>query len=170
MFKKILYLTFVFVFAFSCFSMAFEVEEIKGMKNIKSVHVCLNGCKLEDFGLTIDGIKTAVELKLRLCGLNLCQKEAYVKDAAYVTVSILPVNTNTASAICLKITIEEFAVLSRTDLISFSTVWKSEIIYLCGNKTKLGSAIMCSINEMMDEFSNLYLEANPRKFIEDMAQ
>ena len=56
------------------------------------------------------------------------------------------------------------ATFHKAGVMSDATVWTDRLIYLNGDDQHLRN----SIKNQMDNFLNVYLEANPRRFIDDV--
>lgn len=141
----------------------YELKYLKDLKSITISNISLECDHPEELRLSREKIKSAIELKLRICGLDI--KPSTDLDTAFIDVKIMTIEKSSASAAYVCIEIKEFAELERTYLWNLAPIWSKECLFLYGNKTSLGDAIVNTIKEMMDEFSNSYLKANPRQFI-----
>ena len=145
----------------------FQIQRIKGVKCINQVSVWLECNNPKSFNLNEEKIKSEVEFMLKLCGLQL-NAGSYVANEPSVTIHI-QIFEGLSCAATTKIKIIEDVISCRTKQKCAGFIWQKDELFLSEDKPELGKSIMHAIHSQLEEFLNLYLEANPRKFAEDVA-
>lgn len=100
-------------------------------------------------------------LKFRLIGLELCDykwgRPCLVADFALVSV------TNGLYSGTVGLSFLMTAEYQKGEVPSYATVWEYTVVFANADKQEIRN----SFKDMVDKFLNVYLEANPRKFIND---
>lgn len=159
----------IFVLTWACSSLYsaedYSLSRLKGISSIKVADVYFIGETPDKLGVSSQKIKSTIELRLRQCGINVTKVDEE-DDSAFVFVEIKSIGNEQATPVYISIELCEDATIDRNKRFVFAVVWSNWTLLLYGNKEKLSKEIVHTVNEFMDNFSNLYLEANPRKFIE----
>ena len=133
-----------------------ELESLRGIESFDVVVECLD-TESQEHGITVEKIKTAVELRIKRTGIRVGDKE---ESYLYVQVTTL---WDEAGFFCAAVYVgfNQKVVLKKNKISNFVTTWKTA--YLLKGPTKTASSqIFESINDRIDEFLNDYLAANPK--------
>jgi hypothetical protein len=132
------------------------------LKGIDSLSVTVEplGEAAKTLGLTEETIKTDVELKLRLAGVQVVTKEEGAKLSGqprlYVNITVPPLG----NAACINVVLPQNALLERNGEFAFGiATWSAGVV------TSSGSAqhIRDVTKDVVDRFLNAWLSVNPKK-------
>jgi hypothetical protein len=177
--KKVAFLAIAIYFSLLFASHEVTSRELIQLKNIKKVMIVVKklDSKLENSGLTSDQIKTDVELKLRLAGINVfsSQKEPTHPYLYVVITTYQPSDPNLSYLLAFNGRLELHQLVVLTDAkgdpilitttkggklsISAST-WEANVTGIIDNRNTAGIRDM--VKDLVDLFLNDYLSANPK--------
>jgi len=154
-----------------------DVKARETLKGLKGVYVWVNFSTsdseaLEKTGLSEEIIRTDVELKLRLAGINVVSKEEIysvpgmpqlaVQIAEYVT-STLPSTQDRQIAFNICVELLQAIYLARNPTITTVTrTWSSGSIGMGYTNKNIVTQIRNCIKDHVDSFINAYLSVNPK--------
>lgn len=146
-------------------------RSLKGLKGVYVLPVTLGGEveELKKVGLSTETIRTDVELKLRMAGINvISKKEDLYKTSGMpqlsvsivdaVTVSIPP---KTGIAFHIDVTLSQSAFLTDGQL-TLATTWSQGLIGLGSTDENIVTQIRNFVKDISDRFINAYLSVNPK--------
>lgn len=172
---------FIFQLFFSVFAGAdvwreVELMHLKGLSSIAvgdKASFQFWGSTAEKLGVPERKIKDLIELKFRQCGIDVFDRRenSSRKDGADLSMDFKSIELNSLTGIIyLNFRIYETANIKRNDLYASGIAWERWAMLPYGKNSDSEKEIMCLIDDWMNEFSNLYLAANPRKFISTSAE
>lgn len=163
-------ITIILIFVFANAHAVGTAKDLEGLSIIYVTEPNTSG-DIEKFGISAKKMKEYVEMRLRLCGIRVAPNHI-TYDAAcstwiinpYIVINLLYVCGSMTSA-HLNIELLECANLKRNESCIYGKQLTNSMIFQYGDNYQLGKAIMGSLEDFMNTFTNLYLEANPREFI-----
>jgi len=122
--------------------------------------------KLGKWGLTGDWTRTYTEMRLRVVGIRVLNRQEFLESASspmlYVHISVTVSDEFPRCIYSLETQFAENATLVRKPkLLIDAILWRSGSYGLCPTET-LKETIAKSLSEKLDEFINHYLAANPK--------
>jgi hypothetical protein len=110
-------------------------------------------------GLSPDHLQTDVELKLRLAGIKVSAGEPYL----YVQVGTVKSPSAPIYAVAINVELDQKVFLARDpNIVTIGTTWHSgKVVY--ASKDKFVEGVRGRIRDLVDEFINDFLAANPRQ-------
>ena len=136
-------------------------KTIRAMKGINQVGVLVENLSdgADKLGLTMDSIRTDVELKLRLAGMRVLPKEEQGQpgtDILYVVVLIS--DRAEAAHVAIKLSQDAFLYKSRDLFIPGVVTWEDAVLITLPTRP----GIRETLKDEVDKFLNLWLTINPR--------
>jgi len=179
--NRIFKVLFVFQLFFSFYVNAdiwrnVELMHLKGLSSIaigEGASFQFWGSTAEKLGVPQQKIKNLIEVKFRQCGIDVFDRSenSSRNDGADISIDFKSVELNSLSGVIyLNLRIYETANIKRNNLYASGRTWERWAMLTYSKNSELEKEIMSLINNWMDEFSNLYLAANPRKFISISAE
>jgi len=113
-------------------------------------------------------IKNLIECKFRMSGIEVFDRRQHPlrRDAADLSVDFKFLKIEPQyGVIYISFRIYETGHIERNNLYTSGKTWERFAMLTYSKNPDSEKEIVNLINDWMDEFSNLYLEANPRKFI-----
>ncbi|MGD0829170.1 MAG: hypothetical protein ABSA09_13960 [Desulfobaccales bacterium] len=141
-------------------------EEQKALVGLKGVNVLVEAMhpEAERLGLTRDQIKTDVELRLRKAGVRVLTEEEVFKMPGmpylYVRVGTLAAQDIPIIAFSIRVELKEWGRFTG-GFEGFGGLWDTTSLGTVG--TKNIRKIRESLGDLVDDFINNYLAANPKK-------
>lgn len=99
-----------------------------------------------------------MDMRLQLCGVDLRFGQ---KNSAMFFIDVSKVD----GAAHVSVTLVEGARSDRNGRFLTGCLWECNYTYAFRDESQLEKRIMDDLKDMMDQFSNDYLEANPREFV-----
>lgn len=112
-------------------------------------------------------------MKFRQCGIDVFNRreDSSRMDGADILIDFKSLELNSLSGVIyVNLKIYETAKIERINCYASGTTWEKWAMLTYSKNSESEKEIMGLINDWMDEFSNLYLAANPRKFISICAE
>ncbi len=131
-------------------------HQAASLKGIRSMHVVVEDLDETPPGLTVQAMKTDVELKLRMAGIKL---DPEVLPVVYVHVTCIAVASRFACAIGFDF--RRRVTSAENDWQGYATTWNTGGVLTCGSWCVAN--IRQSVKDYVDEFLNDYLSVNPRQ-------
>ena len=133
----------------------------KDLKGLKQVGVLIEDLDRDAMaeGLSVEQLKTDVELRLRRSSIKVPDDPATGDAYLYVWVSTLKIKDEPNWVYSIDVTLEQDARLVRTDAYRSATTWRAGTIGVVGSH-QLVAAIRESVGNYVDRFTNDYLAAN----------
>jgi len=167
-----LYAALVALFLFSTpIAHADEVEEfqrksLKGLKNLSVGYVHMPSELEQNGSLTSDEIRTDVELKLRLAGIQVVDLKDFDSPSSSSSILNVSVNAHSSSlgiwAISVNVGVMQPVMLDRDrSILTYGETWGLFRLGLL-EKSMIRS-VRETIKDMVDQFINAYLAVNPKK-------
>jgi hypothetical protein len=147
-----------------------ELMHLKGLSSIavgSSSFQCW-GSNAEKIGVTERKIRNLVESKFRQCGIEVFDRieNSSRRDGADISIDFKSIELSSLSGVIyLNLRIYEDANIERNNLYTPGRTWERWAMLSYSKNFESEKEILSYINDWMDEFSNLYLTVNPRKFI-----
>ncbi|MHC4539612.1 MAG: hypothetical protein ACYTEK_09815 [Planctomycetota bacterium] len=122
------------------------------------------------YGLTKQAVQTDVELRLRQYGVNVLSLEEFVLMAMRmgeqpilrVAVSPLVKEESSVAAVHVLVELREWTFLRRSPMTCVKSItWKEDFVLLAGSQRL--SEVRDTVKDLVDEFINDYLAANPKE-------
>jgi len=148
-----------------------ELMYLKGLSSIavgESASFHYWGSDAKKLGVPERKIKNLIEAKFRQCGIDVFdRREDFSRiDGADILIKFKSLELNSLSGVMyVNLRIYETANIERNNRYASGTTWERWAMLTYGKNSESEKNIISLINDWMDEFSNLYLAANPRKFI-----
>jgi hypothetical protein len=149
-----------------------KAKDIELLKGVPGVWVLVEWNGDDPKGPAVDGkrLQTAVELQLRKAGIKVLTRQEWDKlessPRLYFAVNLHTGRGSPSSDLIpfsLKLQYEEWVTVSREKPLSrMATLWESSGGGVVVSRSMLPKLVDNAM-EMIDEFANLYLAANPRK-------
>jgi competence protein ComGC len=141
----------------------FEQEALVGLKGVE-VLVEVVKPEAEHLDLSKDMIKTDVELRLRKAGVKVLTQEDRLKipgwPCLYVSTTILS-ERHLYYAVLIKVEVGEMVTLARGQEV-YAPIWRTSRTGLLGAPIAIERNIRDKVGDLVDEFINDYLAANPK--------
>lgn len=148
---------------------ATEDTGVKSMRWVKRVAVIIDITKgSEEFGrlVTPEGVRTAVELRLRQAGVDVAEPTDYSDNVGTLDISItgLPIADDPRYAIGVN---EGFSILlwhqspGKPREPAVATTWSQSSVFVWGSGTLSSNGASGLLKDEIDEFLNAWLTAHP---------
>jgi hypothetical protein len=134
-----------------------KLDKIKGVEEI-DILISLDEGFIKETGLSEKRIENLISVKFRQSGIKIT-KEA--RDTFFVNVLF------TKAYCCATLVGTQLwspSYLERNLELTLSNAWEDSTLISGNAGSRLGDSVVSCIEECLDEFLNLYLEANPREF------
>jgi hypothetical protein len=141
-------------------------DQQKALVGLKGVYVWVSGIKpeVERLGLTKDQIRIDVELKLRKAGVRVLTKEERFETPGAPSLEVDFANAlspdNPIVACSILVSLQEQVTLDR-DFRTYGAIWQVGFVRPILKKNI--REIRGDVGDLVDEFVNDYLAANPKK-------
>jgi hypothetical protein len=145
----------------------YDVKPIQrtALVGLKEVYVLVDSPKPEaqSLGLTKDQIKTNIELRLRKAGIRMLTEKEWLEspDYPHLSVTVAAITRAGSYAYMLQLYLSEFVTLVRGNRVN-GVIWQTYRIGI-GNEQNTETKTQEQIGDMVDEFINDYMAANPKK-------
>ena len=140
---------------------------LSGLKGMDVIVEDLNPAGKE-IGLSKERIQTDVELKLRLAGIKVLSKEEWLdakgRPYLYVRVTALKSTTLSLYSCFVEVSLYEQVVLVRDPkIVTSASTCRSGGYIMSGGSDVVKESVRKTIKDLVDEFINDYLAANPKE-------
>jgi hypothetical protein len=145
----------------------YDVKPIQrtALVGLKGVYVLVESPKPEaqSLGLTKDQIKTNIELRLRKAGISMLTEKDWLgsPDYPHLSVTVAAITRAGSYSYMLQLYLSEFVTLARGNRV-MGVIWQTYRIGI-GNEQNTETKTQEQIGDMVDEFINDYMAANPKK-------
>jgi len=144
-----------------------QAEAIRTLKGIRSIPIVVEevDAEAQAAGLTTSDLQTECELRLRKVGISVpVSGEPVDRDSPYlyVYVNVFPANSGDQYVFNANLEFRQKVGLVRNkSILALATTWNTGTtgVIMRPNLSKVRN----SVGNLMDEFANAYLSANPKK-------
>ena len=145
----------------------YDVKPIQrtALVGLKGVYVLVESPKPEaqSLGLTKDQIKTDIELRLRKAGIRMLTEKEWLgsPDYPHLSVTVAAITRAGSYSYMLQLYLSESVTLARGNSV-MGVIWQTYRIGI-GNEQNTETKTQEQVGDMVDDFINDYLAANPKK-------
>jgi hypothetical protein len=167
------WLPIVLLLALSSQGFAQDTRDTDGLRGLAGVAVRVTGLKqeVERDGLSKAQLQTDVELRLRKAGIRVLTEDQWLIAPGQPTLSVIVAlykvsnpETINGYAKSVDVVLRQNVVLSRTPstIVRGAITWQSTLMVGVSNSTVLQNDIRERVADVVDEFINAFLAANPK--------
>jgi hypothetical protein len=140
-------------------------KQQKALVGLKAVYILVMTPKPEAqcLGITIDQIKTGIELRLRKAGIRMLTEKEWLgsPDYPHLSVTINAIKRGGSYSYMVQLYLSEFVTLARGNRVN-GMIWQTYRVG-SGDKQNTEIKIQEQVGDMVEQFINDYLAANPKK-------
>jgi hypothetical protein len=137
----------------------------KALVGLKGVYVLVESPKPEAqrLGLTKGQIKTDIELRLRKAGIRMLTEKEWLgsPDNPHLSVTVNVITMGGSYSFMVQLYLSEAVTLARGNSV-MGVIWQTYRIGI-GNEQNTATKTREQVGDMVDQFINDYLAANPKK-------
>jgi len=139
-------------------------DQQKALVGLKGVYVLVESPKPEaqSLGLTKDQIKTDIALRLRKAAIRMLTEKEWLgsPDYPHLSVTVNAITRGGSYAYMVQLYLSEFVTLARGNSV-MGVIWQTYRVGI-GNEQNTETKTQERVGDMVDEFINDYLAANPK--------
>jgi len=137
-----------------------DSETRQTLKGIKGVNVVVEGLSPAAEGLvTVEQLRTDVELRLRTAGLNIGPAVVYLD--VEVTIAKGHEQLDRAYVFNCRSALLQYVAVSGNSVKALVETWSTDYVAIVG-RDNVSKAIRSTVSDQVDQFLNAYLSANPK--------
>jgi hypothetical protein len=149
---------------FSAISETYQKDVLRGLKGLAVVVEDINP-DVEKYGLGKNQIKTDIELKLRMAGIEVQTEEKNLKSLGspflYIEVGVMKIESMPVYVVTTEVSLGEWVRPERDSTIkALAKTWETGSLGFVGEKEL--RLVRESIGDSVNKFLNDYLAANPK--------
>jgi hypothetical protein len=140
-------------------------DTLQGLNGFPVVVEELPMTAVQNGKLSVDDLRTAVELKLRLAGVRIARSlDAPRPGHAYLYVLVTPLFHDFRWSMSASLQMKQDVLLARNRVRTIAATWERSSLSVCkGGITELSQCGLHAVQDLLDSFINDYLSVNPKK-------
>lgn len=164
----ILIIVAVLLLVSPCVNAEYVADQKETLRGIKRIGVVIKGLsrKIKKLGITGDKLRTDVELKLRMAGIDVVTQEEFHTnlEIPYLEVTIIPGYSKPAFVYAILVGLYEKVHLKREPkIISYAIPWWRIMVQENIEEIEMEKSVRNMLKFMIDEFTKDYLAVNPKQ-------